>query len=123
MTSSPRHSRRCPRSLPTPKASKRRSGTRSKERGVPVRPQSAELLPGSWRRWQQAFEAYEAGDEAENFQAVGVRLRECLVSFINAKSVGGTHSYRPSSWASSRSDFFVQVSSRRPAYSVMTRRS
>jgi hypothetical protein len=22
------------------------------------------------------------GDEAENFQAVGVRLRECLISFI-----------------------------------------
>jgi hypothetical protein len=52
------------------------------ERKVPVRPQSAELLPGSWRRWEQAFEAYAGGDEAENFQAVGVRLRECLVSFI-----------------------------------------
>jgi hypothetical protein len=51
------------------------------ERKVPVTPTSAELLPGSWRRWQQAFEAYESGDEAENFQAVGVRLRECLVSF------------------------------------------
>ena len=25
----------------------------------------------------------ESGDEAENFQAVGVRLRECLISFIN----------------------------------------
>jgi hypothetical protein len=52
------------------------------ERHVPVAPTSAELLPGSWRRWQQAFEAYESGDEAENFQSVGVRLRECLVSFI-----------------------------------------
>ena len=47
-----------------------------------VAPESADLLPGSWRRWQQAFEAYDSGDEAENFQAVGVRLRECLVSFI-----------------------------------------
>jgi len=36
-------------------------------------------LPGSWRRWQQAFEAYDSGDEAETFQSVGVRLRECLV--------------------------------------------
>ncbi|MEI9942236.1 MAG: hypothetical protein WDO69_33890 [Pseudomonadota bacterium] len=53
-----------------------------RERKVPVAPASAELLPGSWRRWQQAFEAYESGDEAENFQAVGVRLRESLVSFI-----------------------------------------
>jgi len=30
----------------------------------------------------QWFKAYDSGDEAENFQAVGVRLRECLVSFI-----------------------------------------
>jgi hypothetical protein len=52
------------------------------DRKVPVEPGSAYLLPGSWRRWEQAFEAYESGDEAENFQAVGVRLRECLVSFI-----------------------------------------
>jgi hypothetical protein len=54
----------------------------AQEREVPVAPQQADLLAGSWRRWQQAFEAYESGDEAENFQAVGVRLRECLVSFI-----------------------------------------
>jgi hypothetical protein len=54
----------------------------ARERDVPVVPEQADLLPGSWRRWQQAFEAYDSGDEAENFQAVGVRLRECLVSFI-----------------------------------------
>ena len=30
----------------------------------------------------QACEAYDSGDEAETFQAVGVRLRECLVFFI-----------------------------------------
>jgi hypothetical protein len=52
------------------------------DRQVPVASTSAELLPGSWRRWEQAFEAYDSGDEAENFQSVGVRLRECLVSFI-----------------------------------------
>lgn len=52
------------------------------ERQVPVTVGAAELLPGSWRRWEQAFEAYDGGDEAEAFQAVGVRLRECLVSFI-----------------------------------------
>lgn len=52
------------------------------ERKVPVTPEPAELLPGSWRRWQQAFEAYDSGDEAETFQSVGVRLRECLVSFV-----------------------------------------
>jgi hypothetical protein len=45
-------------------------------------------LSGSWRRWQQAFEAYDSGDEAENFQAVGVRLRECLVSFVDETRSG-----------------------------------
>ncbi|WP_405909940.1 hypothetical protein OG742_40200 [Streptomyces sp. NBC_00828] len=59
------------------------------EREVPVRPDHADLLPGSWRRWQQAFEAYDSGDEAENFQAVGVRLRECLVSFISETNSDG----------------------------------
>ena len=39
-----------------------------------------EWLRLTGRRWQQAFEAYDAGDEAEAFQTVGVRLRECLVS-------------------------------------------
>lgn len=53
------------------------------ERRVPVAPESATLLPGSWRRWQQAFEAYESGDEVEAFQAVGARLRECLISFAS----------------------------------------
>jgi ribosomal protein L37E len=52
------------------------------ERDVPVLPTSADLLPGSWRRWQQAFDAYDNGDEAEAFQAVGMRLRECLLSFL-----------------------------------------
>jgi hypothetical protein len=56
------------------------------DRDVPVRPEVAHLLPGSWRRWEQAFEAFDSGDEAETFQSVGVRLRECLVSFI-----GETH--------------------------------
>ena len=53
------------------------------EREMPVAPQQAELLPGSWRRWQQAFETYDSGDEAETFQAVGVHLRECLLSFLD----------------------------------------
>jgi len=52
------------------------------DRRVPVQLPAADLLPGTWRRWEQAFEPFESGDEAENFQATGVRLRECLVSFI-----------------------------------------
>jgi hypothetical protein len=56
------------------------------DRRIPVEIPAADLLPGTWRRWEQAFEAYDSGDEAENFQAVGVRLRECLVSFIGETS-------------------------------------
>ena len=54
----------------------------AQEREVPVTSDAAVLLPGSWRRWQQAFDAFDSGDEAEAFQSVGVRLRECLVSFV-----------------------------------------
>lgn len=39
------------------------------------------MLPGAWRRWEQAVEALTTAQEAEDFQAVGVRLREGLVSF------------------------------------------
>lgn len=52
------------------------------DRRVPVAPPAAVLLEGSWRRWEQAWETFEGGDEAEDFQAVGMRLRECLVSFV-----------------------------------------
>jgi hypothetical protein len=31
-----------------------------------VAPSSAALLPGSWRRWEQALATYMAGDEAED---------------------------------------------------------
>lgn len=52
------------------------------DREVPVADSAIEFLSGSWRRWQQAFDVYDHGDEAENFQAVGMHLRECLVSFV-----------------------------------------
>lgn len=53
------------------------------DREMPVAPTQAEMLPGSWRRWQQAFDVYDGGDEAATFQAVGMHLRECLLSFID----------------------------------------
>lgn len=53
-----------------------------RDQEVPVSPSAGVMLPGSWRRWQQAFEAYDSGEEAEAFQAVGMRLRECLISFV-----------------------------------------
>ena len=40
-------------------------------------------LAGAWRRWSQASEALDTADEAEDFQAIGVRCREALVSFIH----------------------------------------
>lgn len=45
---------------------------------------TAELarVPISWRRWTQAAQALDEGQEAEDFQAVGMRLRECLVAFV-----------------------------------------
>ena len=43
------------------------------DRRIPDEIPAADLLPGTWRRWEQVFEAYDSGDEAENFQAVGVR--------------------------------------------------
>lgn len=35
-----------------------------------------------WRQWTEAAEALDNADEAEHFQAVGMRCRECLLAFI-----------------------------------------
>lgn len=43
-----------------------------------------ERLSAAWRRWEQAAEALDKADEAEEFQAVGMRCRECLLAFIRA---------------------------------------
>lgn len=47
---------------------------------VPVAPRSEAMLPESWRRWEDAVDALHHAREAEDFQAVGMRLRECLVA-------------------------------------------
>jgi hypothetical protein len=73
------------------------------ERQVQVKPSNADLLPGSWRRWQQAFETYDGGDEAETFQAVGVRLRECLGSFVGEAC--GDHIVPPGETPPKAADF------------------
>jgi hypothetical protein len=41
-------------------------------------------LAAAWRRWEQAASALDHADEAEEFQAVGMRCRECLLDFITA---------------------------------------
>lgn len=40
----------------------------------------------AWRCWQQAGEAFEEPDEAEEFQAVGMRCRASLIAFVNEAS-------------------------------------
>jgi hypothetical protein len=47
-----------------------------------ARPQEVERLGESWRRWQQAADLLDDAREAEDFQAVGMRLRETLVTFV-----------------------------------------
>jgi hypothetical protein len=37
----------------------------------------------TWRKWTQAAESLDKAEEAEDFQAVGLKLRECLISFVS----------------------------------------
>ncbi len=46
-------------------------------------------LAGPWRRWTQAAEALDRADEAEEFQAVGMRCRESLIAFARAVATEG----------------------------------
>jgi hypothetical protein len=41
-------------------------------------------LVAAWRRWEQAGEALDAAREAEEFQAVGMRCRECLLVLVRS---------------------------------------
>jgi len=42
------------------------------------------LVP--WRRWEQATEALDKAEEAEDFQAVGMRCRECLIELAQGSA-------------------------------------
>ncbi|NOG74168.1 hypothetical protein [Roseicella sp. DB1501] len=42
------------------------------------------LFPAAWRRWEQAGEVLDEAEEAEDFQSVGMRCRECLVAMVRA---------------------------------------
>jgi hypothetical protein len=50
--------------------------------GVPAMEQA--LLRAAWRRWEQAAEALDQAEEAEEFQAVGMRCRECFIAVVKA---------------------------------------
>jgi hypothetical protein len=50
---------------------------------IPLTESGASLLPKTWRLWEQAVEGMTTSREAEDFQSVGVRLRECMVTFAS----------------------------------------
>lgn len=51
------------------------------QHNVPITGEAATLLPQAWRMWEQATDTLSTAREAEDFQAVGVRLREAMVSY------------------------------------------
>jgi hypothetical protein len=41
-------------------------------------------MPAAWRKWEQAGKALDEAEEPEDFQAVGMRCRECLIAMVRA---------------------------------------
>ena len=56
-----------------------------------------------WRRWEQATEAIDEAEEAEDFQAIGMRCRECLLAF--AQVAADLSMLQPGQEAPKRGDF------------------
>jgi predicted RNA-binding Zn-ribbon protein involved in translation (DUF1610 family) len=74
----------------------------ARSRGAPDDAQKARLTP-AWRRWEQAAETLDMAEEAEDFQAVGVKCRECLIQF--ARSLAKLEMVPPGEDAPQRSNF------------------
>lgn len=51
---------------------------------VPIADAAAALLPDAWERWGNAIDALGVARAPEDFQAVGMRLRECLTTYVGA---------------------------------------
>jgi predicted RNA-binding Zn-ribbon protein involved in translation (DUF1610 family) len=51
------------------------------QRGAPNPGHRSRFTP-VWRRWEQAAESCDSAEEAEDFQAVGVKCRETLIQFV-----------------------------------------
>jgi hypothetical protein len=51
--------------------------------------EGARRLAPAWRQWQQAGDALDWADEAEDFQAVGMRCRQCLLELVRAVADDG----------------------------------
>ncbi|MEI6085005.1 MAG: hypothetical protein WCS70_11975 [Verrucomicrobiota bacterium] len=64
---------------------------------------NAELFTSAWRRWEQAAEAIDLAKEAEDFQAVGMKCRECLLAF--AREAQKSITVPDKTQASKRADF------------------
>jgi hypothetical protein len=47
-----------------------------------VEPMEELLLAGAWRKWQQAGEVLDEAEEAEDFQSVGMRCRDSLITMV-----------------------------------------
>jgi uncharacterized protein with PIN domain len=62
-----------------------------------------ERLAGPWRRWVQAAEALDQAREAEEFQSVGMRCRECLLSLV--KEISSATMVPPGTEAPKAADF------------------
>src|SRR3989442_1287831 len=52
-------------------------------RGAPNPSHKSRFTP-VWRRWEAAAESYDMAEEAEDFQAVGMKCRETLIQFVRA---------------------------------------
>lgn len=49
-----------------------------------TRVKNSEVFAAAYRRWEQAAEAIDLAKEAEDFQAVGMKCRECLLTLSRA---------------------------------------
>jgi hypothetical protein len=74
----------------------------ARSRGAPDDAQKARLTP-TWRRWEQAAETLDTAQEAEDFQAVGVKCRECLIQLV--RSLAKSEMAPPAEEAPQRSNF------------------
>ncbi len=53
---------------------------------APASDEEQNRFAAAWRRWEQATETFDTAEEAEDFQAVGMRCRECLLELVRAAS-------------------------------------
>jgi len=56
------------------------------EKKSPADAEERDRLSAAWRRWEQAADDLDAAEEAEHFQAIGMRCRECLLEFVRSAS-------------------------------------